>query len=74
MAALNKAKLIAQVADCVYRADTVRRDPAVRKAAHRFAEDLSQAAKSLVKLGNEARTAWHRAPGPGPAWAAAVPA
>ncbi len=65
MARINKAALALQATDFAYRADYVRRDPAVQKAAVQAREDIVQAVKSTSQLYWEARSSWRRADGRG---------
>jgi hypothetical protein len=60
VASFKTAIFIAQITDTAIRADLVRKDPAVQKAAHRAWIDILQAGKSVGDLGGEARTAWQR--------------
>lgn len=52
-----------QVTDAVFRADQVRRDPAVIKSSETFRTDLRQAAHSGAAMLHEVRSAWIHADG-----------
>lgn len=60
MSRINTALLVMQVAEYGSRANVVRQDPAVVKAAHEAGVDIARAAKSTFILGTEIRGAWHR--------------
>ena len=60
---MNKAIRAAKTADTARRANIVRKDPAVIKAAKESAADISQAARSTAGLIAEAQAAWHRSAG-----------
>ncbi|MEU8674219.1 hypothetical protein [Streptomyces sp. NPDC048560] len=51
---------LALAAARIHTADQVRRDPAVVKAAKRFAEDSAQALRSGAALAREAKSSWRR--------------
>lgn len=51
---------LALAASRIQAADEVRRDPAVVKAAKRFAEDSAQALRSGGALAREAQSSWRR--------------
>ena len=61
MAHVNITVLTLQALDGVYRADQVRKDPAVIKATTKFCDDVRQAARSGSELAFETRAAWRRA-------------
>jgi len=65
MARINTLTLSLQVTDAVFRAEQVRRDPAVVKSAGAFGADLRQAARSGGELIHEVRSAWIRTDGRG---------
>ena len=50
------------VLDVADRANFVRSDEAVQKAARQAMEDTRRAARSGAQLAAEARSAWHRSP------------
>lgn len=60
MARIDTAKLRAQVWEAALRADEVRRDPAVTKAAKGARTDCVQAYRSVSVLAREATAAWRR--------------
>ena len=60
MARINNAVLIAQVALAADRANLVRQDPAVVKAAKQAFADVGQAGRSVAVLVEEARGSWQR--------------
>ncbi|MEW2288840.1 hypothetical protein [Streptomyces sp. NPDC047841] len=60
MSRLNIALLTLTAVQNVQVADQVRRDPAVVKAARRFAEDSAQAFRSGGALVREAQASWRR--------------
>lgn len=60
MAGIRTAVLVAQATGYAYRADDVRRDPAVVKAFAEFRHDGAQFLRSSGKLASEARLAWRR--------------
>ena len=60
MARVNTSQLVAQATDIAHRADFVRRDPAVVKAARDFADDAQRTARSTRQLAREAYAAWNR--------------
>lgn len=60
MSHVNTTRLIAEATHLVYRADYVRQDPAVIKAAKTAASDISQAARSTVDLAQEISASWMR--------------
>lgn len=60
MARINNAVLIAQVALAADRANFVRQDPAVVKAAKQAFADVGQAGRSVAVLAEEARVSWQR--------------
>jgi hypothetical protein len=60
MARINRALLAAQVGDNVYRANLVRKDPAVVKAASQAKADTDQALRSVGALVREAGHSWAR--------------
>ncbi len=53
-------EIAAQVGDVARRADHVRKEPAVRKAARKAADDVAVAGRSIVELAHETSTAWRR--------------
>lgn len=57
---INNAHLVGQATLVAYRADQVRRDPAVVKAFKQFTDDLATTAKSAGALANETQAAWRR--------------
>ncbi len=63
MARINTLTLSLQITDAVFRADQVRRDPAVIKSAQTFQTDLRQTARSGAAMLQEVRSAWIRADG-----------
>ena len=60
MARINNPLLIAQVASAAVRANLVRQDPAVVKAAKQALADVGQAARSVAALAEETRGSWLR--------------
>lgn len=60
MARLNTARLILQATEAADRANFVRQDPAVVKAAKVAHEDVVRASKSTYALARETRSAWRR--------------
>lgn len=60
MARINSAVLIAQVALAADRANLVRKDPAVVKAAKQAFADVGQARRSVAALVEEAHRSWQR--------------
>ncbi|WP_156298228.1 hypothetical protein [Mycobacterium paragordonae] len=60
MAHINNAVLIAQVALAADRANFVRQDPTVVKAAKQAFADVGQAGRSVVALVGEAHSSWQR--------------
>lgn len=60
MARVNTARLAAQASDFALRADFVRTDPAVVKAAREASRDIAQAGRSTRTLIRESRSAWLR--------------
>jgi hypothetical protein len=60
MARINTASLIIQATDVADRANFVRKDPAVVKAAKEAQADLTQALRSTHTLLRETRSAWQR--------------
>lgn len=60
MARINTALLIAQAAVNVERANFVRQDPAVVKAAKQALTDGAQAGHSVVVFLQETRSSWQR--------------
>jgi hypothetical protein len=60
MARVNTAVLIAQAASVADRANFVRQDPAVVKAAKQARADVAQAGRSANTLLQEARASWQR--------------
>ena len=60
MARINRARLIADVAEVVHRTNLVVQDPAVEKAARVAWDDIVQAGRSSGELGRELVAAWHR--------------
>lgn len=64
MAGLNTARLVMQATDIGWRANNVRRDPAVVKAASVAGADIAQAANSTYALVREISGAWRRATPP----------
>jgi hypothetical protein len=56
VARINKASLALQATDFAYRADYVRRDPAVQKAALQARRVIPQARKSTSEFYWEARS------------------
>lgn len=63
MAKIDIPLLKAQALNQVYRADLVRRDPAVIKAGKQFGTDAQQALNSGGDLIAEVREAWLRSAG-----------
>lgn len=61
MASIKTAELIAQVAIVADRANFVRQDPAVVKAAKQARADFAQAGRSANSLLQEALASWQRA-------------
>ncbi|MDP7704883.1 hypothetical protein [Mycobacterium sp. TY815] len=61
MARINTAVLIAEVAIVADRANFVRQDPAVVKAAKQARADFAQAVRSANNLLQEALASWQRA-------------
>lgn len=60
MARIDKAVVRREAADAVRRLQVVSEDPAVIKAAKQAGQDVAQAARSCVELGNELRASWGR--------------
>ena len=60
MAHINTAVLIAQAANLADRANFVRKDPAVVKAAKQARADFAQAGRSANTLLQETRASWQR--------------
>jgi hypothetical protein len=60
MAHVDTASLIAQAVDAAQRANFVRQDPAVVKAAKQALGDIARAGNSTTKLLFETRDAWQR--------------
>lgn len=60
MARINTVLLIAQVAINVDRANFVRHDPAVVKAAKQALADGAQAGHAVITLVHETRSSWRR--------------
>lgn len=60
MSHINTTRLIAEATHLAYRADYVRQDPAVIKAAKTAVRDISQAARSTVDLAQEVSQSWMR--------------
>jgi len=60
MAHLNTADLVAQAVSAAQRANLVRQDPAVVKAAKQALGDIARAGNSTTKLLFETRDAWQR--------------
>lgn len=60
MARINTAVLVAQAAVVADRANFVRQDPAVVKAAKQALADVAQAGRSTTTLIQESRSAWQR--------------
>lgn len=60
MAHINTALLVAQATDFAGRANEVRQDPAVIKAAQEALVDIAQAGRSATALSRELRSAWQR--------------
>lgn len=60
MARLNTALLIMQATEVADRANFVRKDPAVVKAAKVAREDIVRAGRSTYTLAQETRSAWDR--------------
>jgi hypothetical protein len=63
MGRIQTAKLAYDVAGAVYRANLVRQDPAVVKAAKQARDDWRQAGRSTAELGREVQSAWQRVAG-----------
>ena len=63
MGRINTALLIAEAVGAADRANFVRQDPAVVKAAKQALADVTQAGRSLGELILETRAAWHRSAG-----------
>ncbi|RYF60606.1 MAG: hypothetical protein EOO27_05200 [Comamonadaceae bacterium] len=61
MTKLNTGLLIIQATANLKRADEVRKEPAVVKAATQFRDDAKAAADSGAALMREAQAAWKRA-------------
>lgn len=60
MSRINAAVLVAQAVRAGERANFVRHDPAVVKAAKQAFSDATQAARSTTELLLETRAAWQR--------------
>jgi len=60
MAHLNITDLVAQAVNAAQRANSVRRDPAVVKAAKQALLDIARAGSSTTELLIETRDAWQR--------------
>jgi hypothetical protein len=60
MSNINTAKLIAEATANLKRADAVRKEPAVIKAAGQFRQDVKIASESGATLLREASAAWKR--------------
>jgi hypothetical protein len=60
MAHLNIADLVAQAVSAAQRANFVRQDPAVVKAAKQALGDIARAGNSTTKMLFETRDAWQR--------------
>ena len=60
MARLNTADLVAQAVSAAQRANFVRQDPAVVKAAKQALGDIARAGNSTTELLFETRGAWKR--------------
>ena len=60
MARINKEFLIRQATEHAARANVVRKDPAVGKAASEAAIDIAQAGRSTSAFVRELRSAWAR--------------
>ncbi len=60
MARIDAALLAAQAAVVADRANFVRKDPAVVKAAKQAAADVRQSLRSISELTAEASAAWQR--------------
>lgn len=60
MSHINTARLIAEATHFAYRADYVRQDPPVIKAAKTAVRDISQAARSTIDLAQEVSQSWIR--------------
>lgn len=61
MARINKAALVADIAQVAVRAHVVAQDPAVAKAARVALDDVIRAGHSTADLGREVVDAWNRA-------------
>lgn len=57
---MDKAKLVTKAAVNLDRANCVRTDPAVRKAAVQASADLGAAARSTGALAQEVTASWRR--------------
>jgi hypothetical protein len=60
MARIDTARLVLQVTEIGDRANFVRHDPAVVKAAKQARADIAQAGHSTYALLRETRAAWER--------------
>ena len=60
MAHINTAALVAQAVSAAQRANFVRQDPAVAKAAKQALGDIARAGNSTTELLLETRDAWQR--------------
>ena len=60
MAHINTADLVAQAVNAAQRANFVRQDPAVVKAAKQALGDIARAGNSTTELLFETRDAWQR--------------
>lgn len=60
MARINTHQLVKQAIEVGQRANYVREDPAVQKAAKQAVHDVRQAAASTATLAAEAASSWRR--------------